>query len=124
MLGLVTLSHMHTLACVHAHTHTNAHTTHTRTHAHTHTHKHTRAHTHTNTHTHTHTQLPSEVQCCGNMLLDLLAGTKVLLVQPRTDISRDDHVKIIHTQLEHYAEKLRYGNRTVGLVLFAGPWEV
>ena len=51
------------------------------------------------------------------MLLDLLAGTKVLLVQPRTDISRDDHVKIIHTKMEHYAEKLRYDNGTVDFSL-------
>ena len=55
-----------------------------------------------------YTQLPSEVPYRGNMLLDLMAGAKVLLVQPRADISRDDHVKVIHGRMEQYAEKLRW----------------
>lgn len=55
-----------------------------------------------------YTQLPSEVPYRGNMLLNLLAGAKVLLVQPRADISRDDHLKIIHVRMEQYADKLRW----------------
>ena len=52
-------------------------------------------------------QLPSEVHPCGNLLLGLLAGTRVLLVQPHTDISLEGHVKLIHTKMEQYTEKLR-----------------
>ena len=49
-----------------------------------------------------------KLDCDGNLLLNRLAGAKLIIFPTRTDISRAEHLKIIHERMNDYARKLRY----------------
>lgn len=44
----------------------------------------------------------------GNLLLNRLAGAKLIIFPTRTDITRAEHLKVIHERMKEYAQKLRY----------------
>lgn len=49
-----------------------------------------------------------KLTCEGNLLLNRLAGAKLIVFPTRTDITRAEHLKIIHERMKDYAQKLRY----------------
>ena len=49
-----------------------------------------------------------ELGCDGNLLLNRLTGAKLIIFPTRTDISRAEHLKVIHERMDDYARKLRY----------------
>ena len=49
-----------------------------------------------------------DLTCEGNLLLNRLAGAKLIIFPTRTDITRADHLRVIHEHMEEYAHKLRY----------------
>ena len=48
-----------------------------------------------------------KLTCEGNLLLNCLAGAKLIIFPTRTDITRAEHLKVIHEQMKEYAQKLR-----------------
>ena len=58
----------------------------------------------------------AELSCEGNLLLNRLAGAKLITFPTRTDITRAEHLKIIHERMKDYAQKLRYFLKIIGCV--------
>ena len=48
-----------------------------------------------------------KLTCEGNLLLNRLAGAKLIIFPTRTDITRAEHLKVIHERMKEYAQKLR-----------------
>ena len=48
-----------------------------------------------------------KLTCEGNLLLNRLAGAKLIIFPTRTDITRAEHLKVIHKKMDDYAQKLR-----------------